>query len=188
MNKLLTSLIEFLEAKSLSYDPDEEAQAVRLGVERANLRWRCIACEDDSGRFVFVSLIPIKAPEARRVERAPNCSAASMAPQPWQFRSGFQRRRAGLPHGGAGSEKRPAFRRPDRAHPPRPQCRRRSVHPGDHLRGLLRHWGGHDAASVQTELLSGRGALRGSFKEGERLLGRNVAHIFLATACRIGPS
>ena len=67
MNKILTSLIEFLEAKSLSYDPDEEAQAVRLGIEAANLRWRCFACKDDSGRFVFVSLIPIKAPEARRV-------------------------------------------------------------------------------------------------------------------------
>ena len=67
MNKILTSLIEFLEAKSLSYDPDEEAQAVRLGVDAANLRWRCFACKDDSGRFVFVSLIPIKAPEARRV-------------------------------------------------------------------------------------------------------------------------
>ena len=26
---------------------------MRLGVEAANLRWRCFACEDDSGRFVF---------------------------------------------------------------------------------------------------------------------------------------
>ena len=66
MNKILASLIEFLEDKSLSYDHDEDAQVVRLGVEAANLRWRCFACEDDSGRFVFVSLIPIKAPDARR--------------------------------------------------------------------------------------------------------------------------
>jgi hypothetical protein len=66
MNKILTSLIGFLEAQSIGYDADKEAQRVRLGIEGANLRWRCLACEDDSGRFVFVSLIPIKVPEARR--------------------------------------------------------------------------------------------------------------------------
>ena len=66
MNKILTSLIEFLETQSIGYDADKEAQRVRLGIEGDNLRWRCLACEDDSGRFVFVSLIPIKAPEARR--------------------------------------------------------------------------------------------------------------------------
>jgi hypothetical protein len=70
MNKLLTSLIEFLEAQSIGYDADKEAQRVRLGIEGDNLRWRCLASEDDSGRFVFVSLIPVKAPEARR----PGCA------------------------------------------------------------------------------------------------------------------
>ncbi len=66
MKKVITPLIEFLEAKSLTYELDEEAQMVRVGIEAANARRRCFACEDDAGRFVFVSFVPIKAPESRR--------------------------------------------------------------------------------------------------------------------------
>ena len=66
MKKVIVPLIEFLKAKSIGYELDEEAQVVRLGIEAANVQWRCFAREDDSGRFVFVSFIPIKAREARR--------------------------------------------------------------------------------------------------------------------------
>ena len=66
MKKVIASLLEFLEAKSLTYELDEEAQMVRLGIEATNTRWRSFACEDDAGRFVFVSFVPIKAPETRR--------------------------------------------------------------------------------------------------------------------------
>jgi len=66
MKKVITPLVEFLEAQSLTYELDEEAQMVRVGIEAANVRWRCFGCEDDSGRFVFVSFVPIKAPEYRR--------------------------------------------------------------------------------------------------------------------------
>lgn len=66
MKKVIAPLVEFLKTKSIGYELDEEAQVVRVGIEAANVRWRCFAREDDSGRFVFVSLVPIKAPEARR--------------------------------------------------------------------------------------------------------------------------
>ena len=67
MNKIIAPLVEFLDSKSIGYELDQETQVVRLGIDADNVRWRCFACMDDTGRFVFVSMIPLNAPVARRV-------------------------------------------------------------------------------------------------------------------------
>ena len=67
MNKILSLLIEYLNSKSTCYELDETRQVLHLGMEGENARWRCLACQDDAGRFVFVSLLPLHAPPARRV-------------------------------------------------------------------------------------------------------------------------
>lgn len=67
MNKIIAPLIEHLVSKSCCYEIDEARQVLHLGREGGNARWRCLACQDDAGRFVFVSLLPIHAPPARRV-------------------------------------------------------------------------------------------------------------------------
>lgn len=70
MNKVIAPLIEHLVSKSCCYEIDEARQVLHMGMEGENARWRCLACQDDAGRFVFVSLLPIHAPPARRVECA----------------------------------------------------------------------------------------------------------------------
>jgi hypothetical protein len=65
MNKIISSLIEYLDSKSACYELDDARQVLHLGMEAENARWRCLACQDDSGRFVFVSLLPLNAPPAR---------------------------------------------------------------------------------------------------------------------------
>ncbi len=67
MNKIITALVEYLDSKSACYELDEARQVLHLGMEGENARWRCLACQDDVGRFVFVSLLPLHATPARRI-------------------------------------------------------------------------------------------------------------------------
>lgn len=67
MNRIISPLIEYLDAKSTCYELDATKQVLHMGMEAENARWRCLACQDDAGRFVFVSLLPLSAPRARRV-------------------------------------------------------------------------------------------------------------------------
>lgn len=67
MSKIISQLIEYLDSKSACYELDQARQVLHLGMEAENARWRCLACQDDAGRFVFVSLLPISAPPARRL-------------------------------------------------------------------------------------------------------------------------
>ena len=67
MNRIISPLIEYLDAKSARYELDATKQVLHMGMEAENARWRCLACQDDAGRFAFVSLLPLHAPRARRV-------------------------------------------------------------------------------------------------------------------------
>ena len=65
-NKVIAAFIRFLTARELCYDLDRARGVLRAGLEGANAKWRCMACADDAGRFVLVSIIPLKAPEPTR--------------------------------------------------------------------------------------------------------------------------
>ena len=66
MNKTIDALIYYLTSRECCYDFDKEKAVLHAGLEGENAKWRYLACQDDAGRFVMVSLLPLKAPEARR--------------------------------------------------------------------------------------------------------------------------
>lgn len=66
MKKITEPLKKHLKANHCLYEFDRERRAVHFGMEGGNARWRCMGCGDDSGRFVLVSLVPLRAPETRR--------------------------------------------------------------------------------------------------------------------------
>jgi len=66
MNKIIVSLIDYLTSRSCRFELDEARQVLHIGMGAENARWRCFACQDDAGRFVFVSLLPFNALQARR--------------------------------------------------------------------------------------------------------------------------
>ena len=65
-NKVIAAFIRFLTARELCYDLDRARGVLHAGLEGANAKWRYMACADDAGRFVLVSIIPLKAPEPKR--------------------------------------------------------------------------------------------------------------------------
>ena len=65
-NKVIASFIRFLTVRELCYDLDRTKGVLHAGLEGANAKWRYMAYSDDAGRFVLVSIIPLKAPEPRR--------------------------------------------------------------------------------------------------------------------------
>ena len=65
-NKVIAAFIRFLTARELCYDLDRARGVLRAGLEGANAKWRYMACADDAGRFVLVSIIPLKAPAPKR--------------------------------------------------------------------------------------------------------------------------
>ena len=65
-NKVIAAFIRFLSARELCYDLDRARGVLHAGLEGANAKWRYMACADDAGRFVLVSIIPLKAPEPKR--------------------------------------------------------------------------------------------------------------------------
>ena len=66
INKVITAVVDCLDAKSFQYELKKDNQLIRLGLDAKNARWSCIAYADDSNRFIFQSMIPINAPEERR--------------------------------------------------------------------------------------------------------------------------
>ena len=66
MNKIITSLIQFLTFRKCCYDLDEARGILHSGLENKNAIWHWLANQDDAGRFVMVSLLPLKASEMRQ--------------------------------------------------------------------------------------------------------------------------
>ena len=66
MNKIIEPLKAYLKAQDCVFEFDRKRQTLHFGINGVNVRWRSMACEDESGRFVLVSLIPLQAPEHRR--------------------------------------------------------------------------------------------------------------------------
>ena len=67
INKVITAVADCLDAKSFQYELKKDKQLIRLGLDAKNGRWSCIAYADDSNRFIFQSMIPVNAPEERRL-------------------------------------------------------------------------------------------------------------------------
>lgn len=65
-NKVIAAFIRFLTARKLCYDLDRARGVLHAGLEGATAKWRYLTYEDDAGRFVMVSLVPVKAPEPLR--------------------------------------------------------------------------------------------------------------------------
>ena len=66
MNKTIESLKEYLKSNGCVFDFDRKKETLHFGIDGKNARWRSMACADNAGRFVMVSLIPLQAVEHRR--------------------------------------------------------------------------------------------------------------------------
>ena len=66
MNKIIAPLVKFLESLECHYEIDRAKGVLHSGLENKNAMWRWMAQQDDEGRYVMVSLLPIKASEPRR--------------------------------------------------------------------------------------------------------------------------
>lgn len=67
MNKVIVSVIECLDARQCRYELDEARQVLRFDMEGGNAHWQCLARQDNAGRFILASRLPLHAPPARRV-------------------------------------------------------------------------------------------------------------------------
>lgn len=67
MNKITEPLKEYLKAQDCRFEIDQKKEIVHFGIDGKNLRWRCLGCADNSGRFVLVSLVPLQAAEHQRI-------------------------------------------------------------------------------------------------------------------------
>jgi len=65
-NKVIASFIRFLAARKMCYDLDHARGVLHAGLEGTNAKWRYMTYADDAGRFVLVSIIPLKSPEPKR--------------------------------------------------------------------------------------------------------------------------
>jgi hypothetical protein len=65
MKKITEPLKQYLKSHGCVFDFDRKMETLHFGIDGHNGRWRCMACADESGRFVLVSLIPLQAAEAR---------------------------------------------------------------------------------------------------------------------------
>lgn len=66
MNKTIASFIEYLTSRECCYELQQGSQILRASIDGENARWRFLVTQDDAGRFVLISLIPVNAPPARR--------------------------------------------------------------------------------------------------------------------------
>ncbi len=66
MNKIIAPLVKFLESLECHYEIDRAKGILHCCFESKYVTWRWLAQEDDEGRYVMVSLLPIKASESRK--------------------------------------------------------------------------------------------------------------------------
>ena len=65
-SRVLDPLKRFLKAHQCAFEINPATGGVHMGITGEVATWRCMGCEDDAGRFVFISLLPFIAPQARR--------------------------------------------------------------------------------------------------------------------------
>lgn len=67
MNKITEALKQYLKSHECLFEFDGQKETLHFGIDGSNARWRCMGCSEDTRRFVLVSLIPLQAPEHRRL-------------------------------------------------------------------------------------------------------------------------
>lgn len=66
MKRIIASVAEYLRSRECIFELDDAKGVLHAGLDGECVRWRFFICEDDAGRFVMVSLVPVKATAARR--------------------------------------------------------------------------------------------------------------------------
>ena len=66
MNNTIASLVDYFASRKCGYELNADKDVLQGSIDAGNACWRFMALRDDAGRFVMVSFIPLKAPEARR--------------------------------------------------------------------------------------------------------------------------
>ena len=67
MSEIIEELKRYLEAHGCGFHLSEESAWVAFGFDAANGRWRTVAGEDDHGRLVVLSFLPLNVPVDRRM-------------------------------------------------------------------------------------------------------------------------
>ena len=70
MSEIIEEMERYLEAQECAFQVNEEKTWVSFGFDAANIRWRSVAGEDDNGRFVSLSFLPLVVPVDRRMALA----------------------------------------------------------------------------------------------------------------------
>jgi len=74
MNKVLTPLAVYLNAKACCYELDQVKQVLHGGMDGVDGRWRFRAFQDNAGRFAMVSHLPLNATDSRHVACVELCA------------------------------------------------------------------------------------------------------------------
>ncbi len=66
IKKSLESFQQVLAEEQCRWSTDTDAGVIDFYIQGRHGRWRCVAMEDDDGRFSCLSLLPLTAPKSRR--------------------------------------------------------------------------------------------------------------------------
>ena len=67
MSEIIEEMERYLEEQECVFQVNDEGTWVSFGFDAVNVRWRSVAGEDDHGRFVSLSFLPLVVPMGRRM-------------------------------------------------------------------------------------------------------------------------
>ncbi len=67
MSEIIEEMERYLEGQECAFQVNDEGTWVSFGFDAVNVRWRSVAGEDDHGRFVSLSFLPLVVPAGRRM-------------------------------------------------------------------------------------------------------------------------